>query len=87
MPEKAIQLKIISDGTAGGTRVVDADTGRIISRVISATWTADLRENTISRATLELINIPVELVASERTEVEEAKDNRIPDDKRFKKID
>ena len=52
-------IKIISDGTVAGTKVVDENDLPLkdISRI---TWTVSA-EDTLATATIEFINIPVEL--------------------------
>lgn len=54
-----MRLKIISDGTAKGTWVVSLD-GKPIEDITSVTWS--ISGNGESRATVELTNVPVELV-------------------------
>jgi len=52
-------LKIISDGTIAGTRVVDIKTGKPLSGVCSISWRVNARNYPI--AVIEFENIPVEL--------------------------
>lgn len=56
-----MKLKIISDGTASGSRVVDADTGEEVEDVSSVTWHLD-GKGYIARA-----EIGVEMLAAEIT--------------------
>ncbi len=56
-----MKLKIISDGTAAGSRVVDADTGEEVEDVCSLAWHLDAR-GYISAAA-----IGVEMLAAEIT--------------------
>jgi hypothetical protein len=56
-----MRVKIVSDGTAHGTKVVDQATGAELEGVTSIEWglTADQRKP--AHVTLYLIGIPVEL--------------------------
>lgn len=63
MPQEReeVKLKIISDGTAHGTKVVNIETGEMIDRVMSVKWQID---TDTSMATVELLLaiVPVEVV-------------------------
>ena len=53
------KIKIISDGTVAGTKVVD-ETNTPLSDIKRITWTANA-EDTLVNAIIEFINIPVEI--------------------------
>lgn len=55
-----MKLKIVSDGTPMGTKVVNAVTGEEVEGIVSVTWriTAD----DVSLANIELQKLPVELI-------------------------
>jgi len=53
-----VRIKIISDGTAPGTRVVDARTGEPIDGITAISWKVDV--NRLAEATLTFIKVPVE---------------------------
>jgi len=53
-----VRIKIISDGTAPGTRVVDAGTGEPIDGITAISWKVDV--NHLAEATLTFIKVPVE---------------------------
>lgn len=57
-----MRIKIISDGTAVGTRVVDRDTGEQLRNVIGIRWRiADYDDRAIAQ--IEFSNVEVELEA------------------------
>jgi hypothetical protein len=58
-----MKLKIISDGTNAGTHLIDEDTGEIINKISKITWEIDAKEDWISKTTVELTNVPVEIVS------------------------
>ena len=53
------KIKIISDGTVAGTKVVD-ESNTPLTDIKKITWTANA-EDTLVNATIEFINIPVEI--------------------------
>jgi len=55
-----MKIKIISDGTIEGTKVVSAKTGEEIESVTKIGWMAESGE-IYSRAIIEIINVPVEI--------------------------
>ncbi len=55
-----MRVKIISDGTARGTRVVNADTGEAIGGVVGIHWHLTVK-GVIADVTLDLLKVPVEL--------------------------
>ena len=56
-----MKLKIISDGTVIGTNLINIETGEKIGLVQKITFAADAHENPITRTTIEILNIPVEM--------------------------
>jgi len=68
-----MELKIISDGTAVGTQVVDSETGKPVSFVQYVEWSVDA-EKGIAEAVLKVSKIEVDLtVKKEDTEIVERK--------------
>lgn len=57
-----MKLKIISDGTNAGTKLIDEDTGEMIHLIQKLTWEANAEE-VCTKITVEFINIPVEIVS------------------------
>lgn len=55
-----MKIKIVSDGTAWGTKVVDADTGETLEKVISVSWEHDLHRS--PEVTITVTEVPVEIV-------------------------
>jgi hypothetical protein len=62
-----LRLKIVSDGTVAGTRLIDEETGQKISNVKKITWTAEAPvnhdDNQLCAAVVELAFVPVDLSA------------------------
>lgn len=58
-----IKLKIISDGTNLGTKIIDEETGTQVSNIKKITWKADY-ERSITTAIIEFFNLPVEITSS-----------------------
>lgn len=58
-----MKLKIISDGTNTGTHLIDIETGERVQQISKISWKADVKE-LITTASIELTNIPVEIVSS-----------------------
>lgn len=55
-----MKLKIISDGTNAGTKLVNAETGEMVNLISKITWGAMANE-ALTTASVELFNIPVEI--------------------------
>lgn len=53
-----MKLKIVSEGTVMGSRVVNAETGEILDGVTSVNWKHDAGD--LPRAVITLIGMPVE---------------------------
>ena len=66
-----VKIKIVSDGTPIGTKVIDEETGETINGVVSVGWNICVGTG-FARAYIELLNIPVELVG----EIKEGDDDR-----------
>ena len=61
--EMPLRLRITSDGTSWGSQVQDADTGRVIPNVHSATWTCSADPASLALVTLVLQgDVEVDLV-------------------------
>lgn len=54
-----MKVKIVSDGTAIGTRLIDVDTGHVLDDVVRLTW--DIKGGAHSLATVVLRRVPVEV--------------------------
>lgn len=72
------RVKIVSNGTVHGTKVIDEKTAELIRGVQSVTWSVDIEEN-VAEATIELAGLPVELSAEvkETSLAEETSTSRI----------
>lgn len=57
-----MKLKIISDGTNAGTKLLDEDSGESIPLIQKLTWETDSSGFGLSKVTVELLNVPVEIV-------------------------
>jgi hypothetical protein len=65
-----MKIKIVSDGTVRGSKVMDAETGEMLSCVQSVEWSVKAGEEHFARATLTVINVPVEIEVDARVEHE-----------------
>lgn len=63
-----MKLKIISDGTNAGTKLIDEDTGKMIHLIQKLSWEADAKE-WATKVTVEFINIPVEIISKAEVEL------------------
>jgi len=63
-----MKIKIISDGTPHGTKVIDMDTGEPIAGILEVTWRVDAGGDAI--AELKIYGVPVEVVGK-RKDIEE----------------
>jgi hypothetical protein len=61
-----MKIKIVSDGTPRGTRVVNAETGEKIERVKAVSWKIGLDQ--VATATIEVVLPPCDVIA-ETTEL------------------
>ncbi len=62
-----MKIKIISDGTANNTKVIDADSGEDLTKqlgVTSITWNVN-SDKTFAQAILVVRNVPVEIIAQD----------------------
>lgn len=57
-----MRVKIVSDGTPTGTRLVDAETGKTIRGVRKITWGSGYPGD-VPTATVEFISVPIEVTA------------------------
>ncbi len=62
-----MKLKIISDGTKVGTRLVNAETGEAIGLIQNLKWEVDVKEP-FTKVTVTLLNVGFEMESSEVTE-------------------
>lgn len=58
-----MKLKIISDGTNSGTKLIDEDTGESVPLIQKLTWEASADGFGLTKVTIELLNVPAEIVA------------------------
>ena len=58
-----MRLKIISDGTVDGTKVVSDETGELIDYVEAITWTIDAHSSNFAHGVFRVVNVPVEIVS------------------------
>lgn len=58
---KEVKVKIVSDGTTWGTKIVDEETGNEIHNVTKIEWTAEAGHMCVARITL--VKVPVEITA------------------------
>lgn len=63
-----MKLKIISDGTNAGTKLINEDTGEAIHLIQKLSWECNV-EDMVSKVTIELLNIPVEIVSKADVEL------------------
>jgi len=56
-----ITIKVISNGTANGTMVVDSATGERIKNVVSVHWS--VKVNDVSDCSIVFRNVPAEITA------------------------
>jgi hypothetical protein len=55
-----MKLKLISDGTSVGTKLIDEDTGEMVHGIQSLSWEADA-EGYLTSLHVHLFNVPVEI--------------------------
>lgn len=55
-----MKIKIISDGTNFGTKIINKETGEIIGRVQNITWSISAAD-VLAKATIEILNPEIEL--------------------------
>lgn len=77
-----MKLKVISDGTNAGTRLINEDTGEYIGLIQKIVWEAGA-EFPITKTTIELLNVPVEIVTKANIDLVEPRFNKL--DKSFEK--
>ena len=63
-----MKLKIISDGTNGGTKLIDEDTGEMIHGISKLTWES-YADTLLTKVTVEFFNIPVEITTKADVEL------------------
>ena len=71
-------IKIVSDGTPSGTKILDTETGKELSYVTKVSWKVDLK-SPFATATLEIIKVPVEVVGNAQVELKPL-DVKVKDD-------
>lgn len=68
-----MKLKIVSDGTNAGTHLVDEDTGEFVRGIGKISWECSV-DDVITKTTIELQNIPVEIVSKAKVDLYEFRD-------------
>ncbi len=66
-----MKVKIVSDGTEVGTKVIDCDTGEAIENVYSAVWECDIDNVRLARLTLKIRPVEIEAVGDVEMELQE----------------
>ena len=56
-----MKIKIVSDGTIGGTKITDEETGSLVGRVTKIVWEAEIGQ--IPKCTLEMFGLPIDIKA------------------------
>jgi len=64
-----LDIQIISDGTAFGTKVVDQD-GQTIGKISKITWEISA-EDLLAKATIEIVKVPIKFVGRANVEFNE----------------
>jgi hypothetical protein len=67
-----MKLKIISDGTNAGTKLIDEDSGEMIHLIQKLTWECNAKDHS-TKVNIELLNIPVEIVSKAEVDLLEFK--------------
>src|SRR3990167_3463131 len=62
-----MRIKIISDGTTLGTKVIDEETGEKIGLIQKIVWSADVNK-VITECTVKLVKVPVEIITEAEAE-------------------
>jgi hypothetical protein len=60
-----MRIKIVSDGTSAGTKVVDEKTGETVEGVLMISWSVST-EDTGARVLMELLGVPCDIVTEAR---------------------
>lgn len=55
-----MKVKIVSNGTVAGTKIVDVGTGETLQGVVGVTWAISVPSGPIAEAVITLINVPLE---------------------------
>ena len=71
-----MKLKIISNGKAWETKVINEDTGEELKNVRSVSWKCSVG-TPLAEATLEIIDVPIDVVGEMDVEEERKMDRRI----------
>jgi hypothetical protein len=66
-----MKIKIISDGTSQGTKVIDSETGKMIPNVTAIEFKIDTEKNKIGKAKITFVDVPVEIETDAETETVE----------------
>lgn len=59
-----MKLKLISDGTNAGTKLFDEETGESVPLIQKIIWEANSDGFRLAKVTIELLNVPVEIVST-----------------------
>lgn len=67
-----LKIKIVSDGTNSGTKVVDATTGVVLGGIQCLSWKIDV--NMLhAEAVIRMVDVPVDIIADAAVEQASAK--------------
>lgn len=64
-----MKIKVISDGTAEGTKVIDSASGEALSGVQEVRWHVRAEDH-YAVATVVFVNVPVEIIYKEKLNTE-----------------
>lgn len=65
-----MKLKIVSDGTNTGTKLIDEETGEKVHGISKLTWEAGMQDP-VTKVTVEFFNIPVEFISKAEVDLHE----------------
>lgn len=65
-----MRIRIVSDGTAEGTHVVDAATGDVIDNVVAVSWSVEVPGCSPTEATFKCAYVEVDIESEAKPELE-----------------
>lgn len=65
-----MRLKLVSDGTNTGTKLIDEDTGEMVHGISKITWEANAKD-VVTKTTVEFFNIPVDIQSKAEVHLQE----------------
>jgi len=57
-----MEIKIISDGTPYGTKVINKETGETLDLIEHVSWDIDAKDTGLARATIRFVKTEVDLI-------------------------